>query len=131
MLAASAVTRSRILAARVLAGAAIILMMLVPLLITAVAILHFTSLPPTWYGRTIAEVFVTVALTGFACYCVGLLMGWTANKVFPALSVLFGMVLVMLFVTVKGFGALAIVLLLLFCTAALLRVWYRFTSISL
>jgi len=131
LLATAAVTRSRILAARVLAGAAIILAMLVPLLITTVAILYFTGAPLAFYGRTIAEVALTVGLSGFACYCVGLLLGWTTNKAFPALSVLFGILLVLLLVVVKGFGMPAIMLLLLFCIAALLRVWYRFTSIPL
>jgi len=131
LLATSAVTRSRILAARVVAGAAIILTMLVPLLITAVAILYLVGAPLAWYWRTIAEISTTVALTGFACYCVGLLLGWTANKAFPALGVLFGILLVMLLVIVKGFGMPAIMLLLLFSIAALLHVWYRFTSIPL
>ncbi len=131
LLATSAATRSCILAARILAGAVIILAMLVPLLITTVAIAHLTGAPLELYWRTIAQVSTTVALTGFACYCVGLLLGWTANKVFPALGVLFGILLVMLLVVVKGAGMPAITLLLLFCIAALLRVWYRFTSISL
>jgi len=83
------------------------------------------------YRRTIVGVFTTAALTSFACYCVGLLMGWTANRAIPALSILFGIVLLMLLVVIKGFGMAAIGLLLLFSFAALIRVWYRFTSISL
>ncbi len=131
LLATSAVTRSHILVARVLAGTAIILAMLVPLLVTAVAILHFAGAPFVFYGRTLAGIATTIALTGFACYSLGLLLGWTTNKVFPALSLLFGLLLVMLLVVVKGFGIPAIVVLLLFSIAALLRVWHRFTSVSL
>lgn len=131
LLATSAVTRSRILAARVLAGAAIILAALVPLLITAVAILYFTDEPLVFYRGALAEVFTTAALASFACYCVGLLFGWTANKAIPVLGVLFGTLLLVLLVVVKGLGLAAIVVLLLFSIAALLRVWYRFTSISL
>ncbi len=131
LLATSAVTRSRILSARVLAGTAIILAMLVSLLIAGVAILHVIGAPLALYGHAIAEISVTVALAGFACYCVGLLLGWTANKAYPALSVLVGILLVMLLVVVKGFGMTAIMLLLLFCIASLLHVWYRFTSVPL
>lgn len=131
LLATLAVTRTRILAARVLAGAAIILAMLVPLLITAVAILYVTGAPLALYWGTIAEVSTAVVLTSLACYCVGLLMGWTTNKAIPAVSALFGILLIMLLVVVKGFGISAMVLLLLFSIASLLRVWYWFTSVSL
>lgn len=131
LLATLAVTRSRILAARVLTGGVVILAMLMLLLIAAVAILHVIGVPLAFFWGTIAEVSVTLALTSFACYCVGLLMGWTANKAYPALSILFGMFLVMLLVVVKGFSLAAIGLLLLFIVAALLRVWHRFTSVSL
>jgi ABC-type transport system involved in multi-copper enzyme maturation permease subunit len=131
LLATLAVTRSRILAARVLAGAAVILAMLVLLLIAAIAILHVIGAPIAFFWRTIAEVSATLVLTSFACYCVGLLMGWTTNKAYPALSVLFGMFLIMLLLVVKGFGLAAIGLLLLFIAAALLCVWHRFTSVSL
>jgi hypothetical protein len=131
LLATLAATRSRILAARVLAGATIILTTLVPLLITAVAIAHLEDAPLAFYRGVIAEVFAAVALTGFACYCVGLLLGWTAIKAFPALGILFLATLVVLLVVIKGFVLTAIVLLLLFSVACLAHVWYRFTSVSL
>jgi hypothetical protein len=131
VLATLAATRSRILVARVLAGAMVILATLVPLLITAIAIAHLEDAPLALYWGTIAEVFATVVLTSFACYCVGLLLGWTTIKAFPALGMLFLMALVVLFVVIKGFVLLAIVLLLLFSVACLAHVWYRFTSVSL
>ena len=131
LLATLAATRSRILAARVLAGAAIIVATLVPLLITAVAIMSLEDAPLALYRGTIAEVFVTVVLTSFACYCVGLLLGWTTIKAFPALGILFLATLIVLLVIIKGFVLPAIVLLLLFSVACLVHVWYRFTSLSL
>jgi len=131
LLATLATTRSRILAARVLAGAMVILTTLVALLITAVAIASLEDAPLALYRSTIAEVFATVVLTSFACYCVGLLLGWTAIKAFPALGMLFLMALVVLLVVIKGFVLPAIVLLVLFSVACLAHVWYRFTSISL
>jgi ABC-type transport system involved in multi-copper enzyme maturation permease subunit len=131
LLATTAVTRSRILAGKVLAGVAIIAAALVPLLIMAVALLYFTGKPLAFYWRIIAKVFTTAVLAGFACHCAGLLLGWTTNKMVPVLSVLFGTLLVVLLVVVKGFGLAAIALLLLFSVAALLRVWHEFTSVSL
>jgi len=129
VLATLAATRSRILAARVLAGAAIIVATLVPLLITAVAIMSLEDAPLAFYRGVIAEVFAALVLTSFACYCVGLLLGWTAIK--AALGVLLLAALVVLLVVIKGFVLPAIVLLLLFSVACLAHLWYRFTSIPL
>jgi hypothetical protein len=131
LLGTLATTRSRILAARVLAGVVVILLSLVPLLITALAILYFTRMPLVFYRGTIAEVSITMALTAFACYCIGLSMGWTASKTIPVLGLLFFVALFVLLVVVKGFGLQGIVLLLLLCVALLLRVWHWFTSVSL
>jgi len=131
LLATLAVTRSRILAARIVAGAAVILAMLVSLLIAAVAILYFGGMPLAIYGGVIAEVSATMALASLACYCIGLLGGWTTIKVAPVLAIFFGVVAIVLLVVVKGFGLSAIVLLLLFVIMSLLHVWHRFTSVSL
>jgi len=131
LVATLAATRSRILMARVLAGGAVILATLMPLLITAVAIMSLEDAPLALYRGTIAEVFVTVVLASFACYCVGLSLGWTTIKAFPVLGLLFLMALPVLFVIIKGFVLTAIVLLLLFSVACLVHVWYRFTSVSL
>jgi len=130
LLATLAVTRTRILAARVLTAVVLISAIFVPLLVTVVAILYSIGTPLTLYRGTIAEVSVTLVLTCLAGHCIGLLAGWTANRTIPALSVLFGMLLLMSFVIVKGFGLAAIGLLLLFIVASLLHVWHRFTSVS-
>jgi len=131
LLATLAVTRTRILAGRVLTAVVLIAAIFVPLLVTAVAVLYSTDAPVTFYRGIIAEVSVTLALTCLASYCIGLLMGWTANRTIPSLSVLVGMLLVMSFIFVKGFDVAAIGLLLLFIVASLLHVWHRFTSVSL
>jgi len=131
LLATLAATRGRILVARVLAGVLIILASLAPLLITAVAIASLEDMPLAFYRGTIAEVFATAVLASFACYCVGLLLGWTTIKAFPVLGLLFLMALVVLLVVIKGFVPTAIVLLLLFSIACLVHVWYRFTSLPL
>ena len=131
LLATLAVTRTRILAARVLTAAVLIVAMSAPLLVTAVAILYSIDVPLTFYRGIIAEVSMTLVVTCLASYCIGLLMAWNANGIVPALSVLFGVLLVMSFIIVKGFGLAAIGLLLLFIVASLLHVWHRFTSVSL
>jgi hypothetical protein len=131
LLATSAATRSRIMAARVLAGVAIMLPALVALLITALSVLYFDRTPLHLYRGMIVEISVTAALASFAGYCVGLLAGWTLNRTMTTLSIFFGTVLVMLLVIVKGFWMPAAAILLLFSVAALIRVWCRFTSIAL
>jgi len=131
LVATLATTRTRILAARVLAAVVLIVAMLVPLLVTTVAILYSLQEPLVFLRGTIAEVFGTAVLACLASYCVGLLVGWTANKALPAISVVVGLLLVMLLVSVKGFGPAAIGLLLLFTIASLLHVWHRFASVSL
>lgn len=131
LLGTLATTRGRIVAAKVLAGVAVILLNLVPLLITVVAVLYYIGKPLAFHRGMLLEVFVTTALAGFACYCIGLSMGWTTSKTIPVLGLLLFVVLLVLLVVVKGFALLAIVLLLLLCVASLLRVWHRFASISL
>lgn len=131
LLATLAVTRSRILAARIVAGAAVVLAVLVSLLIAAVAILYFSGMPLATYGSAVAEVSATMSLASLACYCIGLLSGWTAIKVAPVLAIFFGVVAVVLLVVVKGFGASVTAILLLFVIMSLLHVWHRFTSVPL
>jgi hypothetical protein len=131
LLGTLAATRSRILAARVLAGVAVILLGLVPLLIAAAANLYFADIPLAFYRGTLVEVFMAAILTGFTCYCMGLSLGWTTSKTIPVLGLFFSTTLFVLLVAAKGFWLQGIVLLLLLCIAILTRVWYRFTSVSL
>ncbi|MBN1509999.1 MAG: hypothetical protein JW955_24350 [Sedimentisphaerales bacterium] len=131
LLATSAVTRNGILAARVLSGALVILATLVPILITILVILWMIGSPLSLRWGAIVEVFTTAVLASFACYCAGLLSGWTANRVIPVLGIFFGVLLLLLLVVVKGMGIAAILLLVLFSVACLSNVWHRYTSVSL
>jgi hypothetical protein len=131
LLATSAVTRNGILAARVLSGALVILATLVLILITILVILWMIGSPLSLRWGPIVEVFTTAVLASFACYCAGLLSGWTTSKVIPILGTFLGVLLLLLLVVVKGLGIPAILLLLLFSATCLLNVWHRYTSVSL
>lgn len=131
LLSTLAVTRSRILAARVAVGVLALLVVLVPALVAALVLLTLADVPVAWYSRMIWEIPATVALAGFACYCVGLEVGWTTNKTWVVTGNLFLVSLVTSLVFSKGFGPDAMLLLLLFVTAMLVHTWHRFTSASL
>jgi hypothetical protein len=131
LLATLAVTRSRVLAARVLAGAIVIVLSFLPVAIAAVALLHTLVPPLAFYWRMILEVGTTMVLLGFACYCAGLSVGWTGNKVLLLAADLVLFVLIVPVFLVKGFGIEAIVILLLLVGAMLLRTWKSYATVSL
>ncbi len=128
------VTRSQILAARIVTGILAILTFLVPLTITAVVLLRLFAPPVpihSGYSEFIFDIFIVIFLMGFACYCIGLQTGWTSSRVTPTLG---GMALTSLLVPlilVKGFGLHVVVILLLFIIASLVRTRHRFMSTSL
>ena len=130
-LSALPVTRSRILTARIVTGLLAILIVLVPLAITAIVLGRLTGPPIPISSGHIADILTTVFLMTFACYCLGLLTGWTANKIAPTFGALgLNLVLVSL-VFVKGFGPNIKFLLVLVIVACLIRTWHKFMSTSL
>jgi ABC-type transport system involved in multi-copper enzyme maturation permease subunit len=130
LLSTLAVTRNRILAARVLVGLLTVLASVVPLVVAVIVLLRlFTPGAQLWYPLVV-EVSITIALTGFACYCVGLLIGWTSIRVWLLAGSLPLLATISL-VFIKGFGPEAMAVLLLLIAAVLLRVWHKFTSTSL
>jgi len=125
------VTRSRILTARIIAGLLAILIVLVPLSIAAVVLERILAPPIPIFAGYITDILTTVFLMTFACYCLGLLTGWTANKIAPTFGALgLNLVLVSL-VFVKGFGPDIQFLLVLVIVACLIRTWHKFISTSL
>jgi len=130
-LSALPVTRSRILTARIVAGLLAILTVLVPLAIAAIVMGRLTGPPIPISSGYIDDILTTVFLMVFACYCLGLLTGWTANKIAPTFGALgLNLVLVSL-VFVKGFGPDIKFLLVLVIVACLIRTWHKFMSTSL
>ncbi len=126
-----AVTRNRILVAKLVVGVLTVLATVVPLVVTVVILLRLSVPGAVFYRRMAAEVSVTVALIGFACYCVGLLIGWTTNRVWLLVGGLLLLTAVVSLVCIKGFGFEAMVILLLLIAAALVCVWHKFASASL
>ena len=126
-----AVSRNRILLARILTGILVILTLLVPLAITAVILLRLYVPPVMIYPSMVFEIFVTVFLMAFACYCIGLQIGWNSNAVTPTLGALFLTGILVPLIIVKGFGLQIVVILVLFIIASLIRIWHTFMTTSL
>ncbi len=131
-LSALPVTRSRILVARIITGILAILIALIPLVITAMVLWHLFVPPmPIVNPCPIFDIFITALLIAFACYCFGLLTGWTLSKVTPTLAGL-GLIFVLIpLIAVKGFGLHTTVILVLFIIASLIRTWQKFMSTPL
>lgn len=131
LLSTLAVTRSRILLARIITGILAILTLLVPLTITAVVLLRLFTPPIPMYSGLVSEIFIATFLMAFACYCLGLLTGWNSSKIIPTLGGLVLTCILVPLVLVKGFGLHIVVILLLFIIASLMRIWHTFMSTSL
>jgi len=131
LLSTLAVSRSRILLARIVTGILAILTLLVPLTIAAVILLRLYAPPVLMYPGMVFEIFIAVFLMAFACYCIGLQTGWNSGKIIPTLG---GIALTCIFVPlilIKGFGLHIIVILVLFIIASLIRTWHTFMTTSL
>jgi ABC-type transport system involved in multi-copper enzyme maturation permease subunit len=126
-----AVSRSRILLARIISGILAILIVLVPLAITAIILLRLFMPPIPMCSGMIFEIFTATFLLALGCYCIGLQTGWNSSVLTPSLG---GLGLTCIFVplvVVKGFGPEILVILVLFIVASLLRTWHNFSSTSL
>jgi hypothetical protein len=126
-----AVSRSRILIARIITGTLVILTLLLPPAITVATLLRLYVPPVLIYPGMVFEIFITIFLMAFACYCIGLQTGWTSGKITPTLG---GIALTCIFVPliiVKGFGVQIVVILMLFIIASLIRTWHTFMTTSL
>ncbi len=126
-----AVSRSRILLARIVTGILVILTLLLPVAITIATLLRLYVPPVLVYPGMVFDIFIAVFLMAFACYCIGLQTGWTSGKVTPTLG---GIALACIFVPlifVKGFGLQIVVILVLFIIASLIRIRHTFMTTSL
>jgi len=131
LLSTLAVSRNRILLARIITGILAILTLLVPLTIAVVILLRLYAPPVLMYPGMVFEISVVVFLMVFACYCLGLQTGWNSGKIIPTLG---GIALTCIFVPlilIKGFGPYIVVILVLFIIASLIRTWHTFMTTSL
>ena len=125
------VTRSQILVARIVTGVLAILVVLLPLTITGAALRSLLLPPIPFYPGLIADIFVTAFLMAFACYCLGLLTGWTSSRITPTLGGLVLTCILVPLILVKGFGLHTTVILVLFIIASLTCTWQKFRSAPL
>lgn len=135
-LATLAVSRSRILFARIITGILVILTLLVPLTIAAMILMRFFTFLISFplYPGMIFEISITVFLMAFAFYCIGLQLGWTLSKFTSALGAMCATALPFVLVPlilVKGFGSHAIIILILFIGASFIHTWQKFISTPL
>ena len=131
LLSTLAVSRNQILLARIIAGILAILMVLLPLTVTAVVFRRLLLPPIPIYSGLIFDISVVAFLTGFACYCLGLQTGWTSSKITPTLGALLLTCVVVSLIPVKGFGLHIKAILVLLIVASLMRTWRKFMSTSL
>ncbi|OHB68708.1 MAG: hypothetical protein A2Y77_17090 [Planctomycetes bacterium RBG_13_62_9] len=138
LLSTMAVTRTRILAARVLVGVLVVVGSVVLFVVPVAIVLQMIASPQgvyrrivEFYSHTILEVLTSFVLISLACYCIGLQVGWTTNKVRLLLGSLLLLALILSLVWIKGPGPQAMLILVVFIAAALGHTWYRFTSASL
>jgi len=125
------VTRSQILVARIVTGVLAILIVLAPLTITGTVLRDLLLPPIPIYPGLIADMSVTAFLIAFACYCLGLLTGWTSSRITPTLGALVLTCILIPLILVKGFGLHIKVILILFIIASLVRTWQKFKSTAL
>ncbi|UCG56689.1 MAG: ABC transporter permease subunit [Phycisphaerales bacterium] len=124
-------TRGQILAAKIIMGVLAVLIVIVPLYVTAEVLWRRVMPAMPVHSGLVFNVFAVVFLMCFACYCLGLLIGRTSNRAILTLgSILLTFVLAPLIV-VKGFGYQANIILVLFIGASLVRTWRKFMSTSL
>ncbi len=130
-LSALPVTRGSIFTARVITGVLVIVTALVPVALAAAILSRPLGPPIPIFAEPIADIFTTAFLMALACYCMGLLTGWTGIKVIPSFGGL-GLTLVLVSVIfVKGFGLHAKLLLVVIIAASLTRTWRKYMSTAL
>jgi hypothetical protein len=125
------VSRNQILFARIVTGILAIITVVLPLLITSMALRYLFAPPIPVLSSIIYDIFIVVFLVGFACYCLGLMTGWTTGKIVPAMTCLVLTFIFTSLIITKGFGLCIKGILILFILACLTRTWQKFISTSL
>jgi len=131
LLSTLAVSRNRILLARIITGILAILILLVPLTIAAGILVRLFTPPIPMYPGMVFEISVVVFLMAVACYCIGLQIGWNSNALTPSLGAIFLPCILVSLILIKGFGVHIVVILVLFIVASLIRTWHTFMKTSL
>jgi hypothetical protein len=125
------VSRNQILFARIITGILAILTVFLPLIATCMALRYLFAPPIPVLSGIIYDIFTVVFLVGFACYCLGLMTGWTTGKIVPAMTCLVLTFIFTSLIITKGFGPCVKGIFILFIIACLTRTWQKYTSTSL
>ena len=124
------VSRSRILEARITVGLLTILIVLVPPAIAAQFLLNKFKPPYPLYPYFTIEILLSLFLTTFAIYCIGLISGFNTSKMAAVIGVILSLVFLTL-ILLKGCSLQSSVILLLFIAASLIYTWKKFMKIPL
>ncbi len=126
-----AVTRGRLFSARVITGVLAIMTFFVPVIVTIRILLPVIAPPIPVVFNVFLEMFTTICLMVFSCYCLGLMIGWNSGKIIPTLGALILTWSLLGWILIKGFGLDTVVTLSIFIIACLVRTWCDFKSTSL
>ena len=122
-----ATSRGQILGARVIAGLGGLLVILGAVALVDVILLgRYPCIVPVDYW-VLVSWFVTIGLVNFACYMIGLMVGWSGNKMLPILGGIFLAAPLVAVPIIKGFEWEGNVILLIAGMAALMRIWQRYS----
>ena len=122
------VSRNRILTLRIITGVLAILVLMIPILVAAIFLLKLFSMEYPIYKGFAGEIFTASFLLVFACYCLGLQLGWSTSRFATAFGGLIFTIILGSLVVIKGFGPELWIILLIFIAASLMRTWQKFTS---
>ncbi|MCK4627683.1 MAG: hypothetical protein KAT56_01705 [Sedimentisphaerales bacterium] len=124
-------SRSRILTARIIVGTSQFLLVLMAMAITyALLRARFPSLVP-FDVTFLIMLFITAATVNLACYSIGLLIGFSANRFLPIMGSILLVATLIALVIVEGFGLQSNLILLVVAGAAMFRTWQKYATASL
>lgn len=124
-----ATTRDQILIARVCAGILAILLFFLPQ-IAAILILYHYFIDAELFNNLFFDVYLVSSLAAVSCYCIGLHAGWTSKKQYPFLEAIAFAAIIVTIIIIKGIGIQALILLIIFIAASLIRVRQNFITTS-
>ncbi len=116
-------TQARILLARLVVGALVILTVLGPLAIVGAVLWKFLG-PPAWlFHGWLTDTLIGLVLIALACYCLGLGAGQSSETITRGLRALPLTFVLTLLIVIKGFGWPLLAVLLPCLGVSLLQAW--------
>ncbi len=131
MLATLAVSRKQIYLSRIIAGLISVLILFVPLVVTSVILLPLKAPAYSDFIASYNQIVWTVFLFCLGGYGLGLITGWTDNKLRPTLAAFLILSIMLTLVLVKGFGWPVSGILIVFIGCAVWYAWSQYKTASL